>query len=844
MASVLVGSAHALFQLQYESLTKGVPVIEQQLGRLRQQVAKPFTVSVDGTHVTRGLKDAGTEADRALKRFSALERTFDRTRDSEIRAARASGDYGRALGLVDTALGRAEQGSIRYNNLLAQQATLERQAAAAAARNTRGSAGGGDGGTGGFLAFAGRAAGATGLAFGAQQAISAGIAAGGEALELRRTKSALGALTQDYQQYQQVLQVARYQQLLFGGSLQENIAGLSGLTITARQSGASLQTLIDLSQRLAILDPAQGAEGARIALSEALSGDPQSLAERYEIPRSALAKLRDMTIPVEERLKIIDQYLNKVGITSEVVGKQFDKDTISYNLFQRSVGDLANVLGDRLATAFSDAARGAAYAIALISSNLQAIFALSDALRDGKTWQEASAAAQKAYNDQMRDSLTITQPTIGGQQQLGQATAQTAEQTAAATQATRDAALASAASTIQQQILNGELERQKDAAQAAADRLYASGAGATEAGRASLAAAPGVDALTQAYLNLRIAQASGTKEGAGGGPDPTKLGGSGLPLGVAGKDNAPTNTAAIDAFNARQKAEAKALADAQRELALATATAAGRVAILRAELAKLRPGTSEYVRKQIELRQAQEAAASAAASAAKGYTKSADAQEKADLALLDSGARLLALRQKLVGLNPHSVEYKQTLKEIGDLEEKVADEQERQAKALVDARLAALDDRKDRRKDLREEAAARRVLASGTTSAEQKAAARDVLERIPLEQAKRALDIASKQRDAGGTGGATAAQIIAAASRPGVSTNPTAAAVLAASGRAAAGTSGAAAALGTQTVINLQVLLDGKDIAAELRGDVGASVIINLRNGLAAAQSAAPQKGV
>jgi hypothetical protein len=129
----------------------------------------------------------------------------------------------------------------------------------------------------------------------------------------------LRALAGTTSNYNQIVEIAKEQQRLFGGTLESNIAGIQGLVVSARASGASLKQLIDLSQRLAVLDPAQGAEGARIALSEALAGDPASLARRYEIPRKELAKLRDESLSVTERLGVVDSFLAKIGITSATV---------------------------------------------------------------------------------------------------------------------------------------------------------------------------------------------------------------------------------------------------------------------------------------------------------------------------------------------------------------------------------------------------------------------------------------------------------------------------------------------------------------------------------------------
>ncbi len=227
------------------------------------------------------------------------------------------------------------------------------------------------------------------------QAVSSGIEAAKSALALRETKNALRAVTGDIKTYTEALVIARQQQILFGGSFQENIEGLTGLSISARQYGVDIKTLIDLSQRLSILDPSQGVKGARIALSEALSGDPTSLAKRYEIPKAALAKLRDDSIPEADRLKIIDDYLTKIGITSEAVTGKVDQDALAWRRLGAELGDVATGAGDKLATSFSGMATGLARVVGVINKNPQAIAELKALLTGKGEVTEADVTAVK-----------------------------------------------------------------------------------------------------------------------------------------------------------------------------------------------------------------------------------------------------------------------------------------------------------------------------------------------------------------------------------------------------------------------------------------------------------------
>lgn len=197
-----------------------------------------------------------------------------------------------------------------------------------------------------------------GFAIGIQQIVQFGTEATQAALSLRETKNALRAVAQDAATYRQVLATAREQQLLFGGSLQENIEGLSGLTITARQSGASLKTLVDLSQRLNVLSPEQGPQGARIALAEALSGNIASLSRRFEIPRSALAGLTDETKSITERLAVLDQFLNKVGVTSASVAGKVDQDALAFRALAAELENVKIQAGEAIVGGLSPAAQG------------------------------------------------------------------------------------------------------------------------------------------------------------------------------------------------------------------------------------------------------------------------------------------------------------------------------------------------------------------------------------------------------------------------------------------------------------------------------------------------------
>jgi hypothetical protein len=370
--SLQVGNAYSSYDLDLAGLRKSIAEAKRLLDDLRKSASAPLPAP----KVSGSAGDPAAAATKAALAQQKLQLAQQRTAQTANQAAVAA----QRLATEENKTAREAANTAAAQDRAAKSALSLAAAQQKAAQQAQG------GGLGPALprTFAGftpgglnQAAGAFGLAtIGPQvigQTIQLGIESGKAALALRETKNSLRAVAGDLTTYNTTLAAAKDQQRLFGGTLQENIEGLSGLTITARSSGASLQALIGLSQRLAVLDPAQGAQGARIALNEALSGDPTSLAKRYEIPRAALAKLRDTALPVEERLAVIDSFLSKVGITAESVAGRVDQDALAFRKLNAELETTKLNAGDRLATAFTGAATGLTRVLGLINQNPQAI---------------------------------------------------------------------------------------------------------------------------------------------------------------------------------------------------------------------------------------------------------------------------------------------------------------------------------------------------------------------------------------------------------------------------------------------------------------------------------------
>lgn len=310
-------------------------------------------------------------ATTAAKLATEEQRTATASNQASVVLQRLASEQNRTATTANQAAIAAQRLATEEKNTATAAAKAERAMIQLATAQERAAKASQNGGLGpalprtldGLSGSAANLAGTLGIAFGANEVIQFGVEAGKSALALDKADKTLRAVTGSAQAYQTALNTAKQQQELFGGTLQDNIEDLTGLAITAKQSGAELQTLVDLSKRLGTLDPAQGTQGARIALSEALSGDPTSLAKRFEIPRAALAKLRDESVSASEKLLILDQYLNKIGITSETTAGAISDQAKAYNKLGAELDVIKNKISSGLANLFAPVASGTASAL-------------------------------------------------------------------------------------------------------------------------------------------------------------------------------------------------------------------------------------------------------------------------------------------------------------------------------------------------------------------------------------------------------------------------------------------------------------------------------------------------
>lgn len=102
----------------------------------------------------------------------------------------------------------------------------------------------------------------------------------------------------------------------------QDIFGNSKSFIALTKEQKQLNQMWDLSERLLAVDPKQGVEGAVFALRELFSGDAQSMAERFEMPKKVLNEIKKL--PLDQQLRKLDKLFNSMGMTKKLVNEMGD----------------------------------------------------------------------------------------------------------------------------------------------------------------------------------------------------------------------------------------------------------------------------------------------------------------------------------------------------------------------------------------------------------------------------------------------------------------------------------------------------------------------------------------
>jgi hypothetical protein len=207
--------------------------------------------------------------------------------------------------------------------------------------------------------------------------------------------------------YGQALSVAYGNQNKFGGSLKENIDALLVFQQMSNTTGVSVQKLNDIINLLALRDPAQGIQGATIALQELMSGDPMSLRRRFELPAKEVNKLANYAGDANAQIAGLTELLKNQGITADVLNARLNTTAASYDRLSASASNSIDIIGQSTANLLKPLAEGIS---GFFATNALMMQISQDAAKDvgravtGKEQIDATrnmTLQQKAYYDQV-----------------------------------------------------------------------------------------------------------------------------------------------------------------------------------------------------------------------------------------------------------------------------------------------------------------------------------------------------------------------------------------------------------------------------------------------------------
>jgi len=139
--------------------------------------------------------------------------------------------------------------------------------------------------------------------------------------QLQNAETLLKGFTGSQANANDALSLARREADAGRGTFAQLANAIAVLQPAAKQSGESISELIRLTEILGASNtgPEGGIEGAVVALREAASGDFTSLAERFNLSRTAIAKLKEEGVP---NIEIVRRQLDALGIGFSLVDER------------------------------------------------------------------------------------------------------------------------------------------------------------------------------------------------------------------------------------------------------------------------------------------------------------------------------------------------------------------------------------------------------------------------------------------------------------------------------------------------------------------------------------------
>lgn len=180
-----------------------------------------------------------------------------------------------------------------------------------------------------------------GTAVGAAKLLDATI---GNAMRYEQSETLVTAIFDDKkasEQYQAMIkQMAEASPILDTSNMMAGSKALLGVT----KDLPTLEKAWKIAEKLSIMDPAQGLEGAVYAMKELASGDGVSMAERFEMPKSVVNDIKNLKF--EDQLAAMQKYLDKTGITNKTIDAMGNTTIAKWNQVKEKTTSIFRAMGE------------------------------------------------------------------------------------------------------------------------------------------------------------------------------------------------------------------------------------------------------------------------------------------------------------------------------------------------------------------------------------------------------------------------------------------------------------------------------------------------------------------
>lgn len=232
---------------------------------------------------------------------------------------------------------------------------------------------------------------------------------------IEQVTAKLNAFTKDGAVTAQMLEQIKAEAATTPFAFEEMAQATGNLMSSAKAAGVPVMDLVKQAEILAASNPAQGLEGAAIALKEAAGGDFTSIIERFDLPRQRINELKDQGVPALEAVSIA---MKEMGLDADLVSNMANTMEGRWSTTMDTFTNLAAQVTQPIFDAMSSSLGGLN---GMLEANTPMLTAFAGQLADGVgqaiTWVTGTAIPG------MISAWAALQPTIATAQAIFQALA-------------------------------------------------------------------------------------------------------------------------------------------------------------------------------------------------------------------------------------------------------------------------------------------------------------------------------------------------------------------------------------------------------------------------------------